>query len=164
MRSQRLQRVLTLCQNDLNALLGAFFGLRETPAELQDVLADIRNQVANHEMLLQQLVGAVAARHLPTTSLTSQSPAHPAFEFSDINQPPVINGKAKPKLTVTQHDILMELLKVWPAGLSMEDLDKNSEHPEARKTLEKLARDADWRRVIIFPGKKNQGGYRLRST
>jgi hypothetical protein len=84
------------------------------------------------------------------------------YEFSDIKKPPVINGRTKTKLTQTQHDILMELLKAGLGGLSLEELDGKSEHPEARKTLKKLARDADWKSVIVFPGKKGQGGYRLR--
>ncbi|CAN5534907.1 hypothetical protein BH11PLA2_BH11PLA2_16110 [soil metagenome] len=143
---------LTIWEKRLNTQLETFFGLQAKPAALQDTLADIQTRLANQESLLKQLV---ATRPLTTNAPETLLPELPALEFRDITVPPIINGKIKPKLTQTQHDILMELLKAGPGGLSLEELDANSCHPEARKTLKKLAKDADWQSVM------GQGGYRL---
>lgn len=105
----------------------------------------------------------------PTTSSTTspavaqpqRPPARP-FEFSDFSKPPVVNGNTKKMLTQAEHDILMALEEAGPRGLSKDELDEKSDHPEARKYLRKLADDPDWRSVILFPEQKGRGGYRLR--
>jgi DNA-binding NtrC family response regulator len=75
---------------------------------------------------------------------------------------PVVLGREKPKLSCAQYDIIEALLAAGKKGLSKDEMDKASGHPEARKVLKKLCdSDADWAAVIRRPGKRGQGGYRI---
>jgi hypothetical protein len=90
-----------------------------------------------------------------------QAPSRP-FEFSDFGKQPVVNGNTKDWLTQAEHDILTTLEKAGPRGLSKDELDEKSGHPEARKYLKDLAKDPDWASVILFPERQSRVGYRLR--
>lgn len=164
MRTPPRQFDLISWQESLNTQLRVFFGFPEQPAELMDTLTDIKTRLANQELLLEQLVQAVAPTRLQAESPATQSPTLPPprpFEFSDFNQPPVINGNTKPMLTRAEFNILTALTEAGPRGLSMDDLYTKSGHSDGRKYLKKLAEDVDWRSVILFP-QKGRGGYRLR--
>jgi hypothetical protein len=79
------------------------------------------------------------------------------------DKPVLVLGKAKPALTTATYDTVKALLKAGSAGLSKEELDEKSGHPEARKYLKARAEsDADWAEVIEFP-RKPWGRYRIRT-
>lgn len=86
------------------------------------------------------------------------------FEFEDFDKQPVVNGNVKPHLTQAEHDILTALLEAGERGLTKDELDERSGRTDSRKYLRKLARDADWASVIVFPEGKGRGGYRLRTS
>lgn len=98
----------------------------------------------------------------PPTGPQPQLPPPRPFEFSDIAKQPVVNGNVKPHLTQAQHEILTALLEAGGRGLSKDELDEKSGRTDSRKYLQKLANDPDWAAVIVFPGQKGRGGYRLR--
>jgi hypothetical protein len=134
--------------------------------QLESALNDIQGRLATVESLLMRLL-----QSLPNADSDSLRPDRPGhlplttpgqFEFDEFEQPPVVNGYTKPLLTQAEYDILMALKQAGPRGLSLEDLDRQSGHPEARKYLKKLAKDRDWQSVIVFPDHFKRGGYRLR--
>ncbi|HYT87445.1 MAG TPA: hypothetical protein VEL76_01895 [Gemmataceae bacterium] len=74
----------------------------------------------------------------------------------------LVLGKEK-HLTQREFKVIEVLVKAWPKGVPGTVLDRESRVPDARKCLEELkTADGHWRQVIVFPGHKGQGGYKLR--
>jgi len=74
---------------------------------------------------------------------------------------PEVNGKRKPTLTAARYDAVQALIEAGEAGLTKDQLDRQSGHTEARKLLKALANDDDdWKKVIRFPGTPGKG-YRI---
>jgi hypothetical protein len=110
------------------------------------------------------LVDAESTPHAGEATCARKTQTLPAVVLGGIDDPIVVLGKKKPRLTVACYDTIKALLEAGEAGLSKDELDTNSEHPEARKYLKRLAaNDADWKTVILFPH-KSWRRYRLLST
>jgi hypothetical protein len=74
---------------------------------------------------------------------------------------PVVKGSEKSKLTNSQYDVVLALLRTGEKGLTKDELDRKSGHGDARKILKRLSeRDSDWASVISFPGTTGMG-YRI---
>jgi hypothetical protein len=77
------------------------------------------------------------------------------------DDPPIVGGEMKDTLTNAQYDVVLALLNAGDAGLTKDNLDRESKHGDARKILRRLAdNDCDWRAVISFPGTTGKG-YRI---
>ncbi len=76
---------------------------------------------------------------------------------------PLVLGREKRLLTLAQFDVVKALLDAGERGLSKDELDRQSKHGDARKTMKRLAdSDPDWKAVLHFPGRTG-GGYRIRN-
>lgn len=77
------------------------------------------------------------------------------------NEPPEVLGNRKPVLKHTQYRAIERLLQEYPKGITKDELESDG-LGNARQVLTELREaDHDWRTVIVFPGKKAAGGYRL---
>ena len=74
---------------------------------------------------------------------------------------PTVGGRAKPRLSNAQYDVVLALLDAGDAGLNLDALLEKSGHNDARGILRRLKdSDPDWGDVIHFGGKPG-GGYRI---
>lgn len=77
------------------------------------------------------------------------------------NRTAVIDGQPVERLRVTQYDVIKTLIDAGDEGLSKDDLEQDSRHPDARGILTRLRKKDDrWRQVIQMPG-KSWRGYRI---
>jgi hypothetical protein len=89
------------------------------------------------------------------------SAASPAVILSGKTKQPLVRGKPKPVLRLTQFNVVKALLDVGESGLTVDQLVHHSGHTDARGILRRLAdSDPAWRAVIHFPGKTG-GRYRI---
>jgi hypothetical protein len=96
----------------------------------------------------------------PPRAPTQNQP--PVVLPTDPTHPVLVLGKQKPAITIPQRNVIATLLKCMPKSLSREELEAKSGHKDARHILKRLARDADWRKVILFSG-RTRTGYRVQS-
>jgi hypothetical protein len=108
--------------------------------------------------------------HLRAVAVTNPEiePLPPGTEpvvLNGLDQPPIVRGKSKRRLTKAQYDVVEVLVEAGRDGLSKFHLDSKSCHTDARKILKRLAAsDADWKKVIEFPKTARSGGYRIRHS
>lgn len=98
---------------------------------------------------------------------TPHEPRRPVCESKAVKlfgpgEQPEVNGKRKPTLTPARYDAVKALIAAGESGLTKDELDRNSGHGDARKTLKRLAEnDRDWRKALSFPGTTGKR-YRIR--
>lgn len=88
------------------------------------------------------------------SAVVSASPCKATLNLNGPAAPPILNGKAKDRLTAAQYDVLRTLLDAGEDGLSGDRLAQRSKHEGAVNILKRLAKsDPDWARVIQLPGR-----------
>jgi hypothetical protein len=90
------------------------------------------------------------------------SPGPPVI-LGKPGEKPKIRGKEVPSLTVARYNVVMTLLKVWPNGLSKDELPDKSGHPDAVNVIKEVRKlSPEWESVILLPGRTQRGlGYRI---
>jgi len=97
----------------------------------------------------------------PDSSSAPADPNLPSVVLNGPGRPPTVLGREKAVLTPARYNVVQALLKAGMDGLSKDELDAKSGHPEARKILKNLAKsDPDWAKVISF-AESTGVGYRL---
>jgi hypothetical protein len=81
-------------------------------------------------------------------------------ELRGRHEGPIVRGKAKPKATTAQYNVVKVLLDAGPTGLKLDDLISKSGHQDARGILIRLSKDPDWKQVIHFAVRPG-AGYRI---
>ena len=71
-----------------------------------------------------------------------------------------VDGREQ-KVRRAQFEVLKVLLDAHPKGLTKGQLEADSNHGGARNILYTLRKDDLWQKVIVLPGTKNGGGYRI---
>jgi hypothetical protein len=89
--------------------------------------------------------------------------AGPLVILGEPGDKPIVNGKAKKRLLLTQFHVIKALTEAGKNGLSKDELIDKSGHGDAVNILKRLAdRDADWKSVIQL-GEIPGGRYRISS-
>lgn len=90
----------------------------------------------------------------------------PAVVLGRVGAKPTVFGKELDVLTPARHNVIQALLKVWPEGLSKDELPRKSGHRDAVnviKTVKKLS--DEWNAAVLTPGRSGRGlGYRIAAT
>jgi hypothetical protein len=88
----------------------------------------------------------------------------PPVKLNEKDHSAIVLGVRKDGLTDARFAVIQALLKVWPEGLSKDQLVRQSGHDDAVNVLKRLAKsDQDWGKVIQLPGKPGRK-YRLLSS
>jgi hypothetical protein len=83
----------------------------------------------------------------------------PRLVLGEAGDPCVVLGNKKPPLTDGQRAVVVALLEAGEEGLTKDAIE--AVRASARRMLEDLRRDPDWKAVILMPGQTN-GRYRVR--
>lgn len=82
-------------------------------------------------------------------------------QLTTVGQPVVIDGKQYPPITAHQYAVIKTLLRSG-RRMTEQELIKESEVPDARGVLKRLATMTHWKKVLIFPMGAHAGGYGIR--
>lgn len=89
----------------------------------------------------------------------------PSIRVRGPKSPVLVRGKPKGPLTPAQYDAISLLLRHFPDGLSMKEMNERSKMTAWRSTLRRLSADPDWGSAIGFPEigypGKDTGNYRI---
>ncbi len=99
-----------------------------------------------------------------TENGTAREPVYQSkmVKLFGLREEPEVCGKRKPPLREERYDVVRALIEAGDAGLTKDQLDRNSGHSDARKLMQRLAnKDADWNQVLHLPGAPGRGGYRI---
>lgn len=138
-------------------------GITAVCAELQTLLGELgfENETQSFEPLptVEPAIPETEESELPEP--VAQTASGSVLLFGRGDQP-IVNGKKKPTLTDARYNVVFTLLNVGDDGLTKDELDGKSGHPDARKLLKAVAEiDLDWEAVISFPGSAGKR-YRIR--
>lgn len=67
---------------------------------------------------------------------------------------PVVNGKRKRQLSASAYSLVAKLIRAGAEGLTKDEME--SRHSGARRTLNRLLKDADWALAIKMPGRSGR--------
>lgn len=130
-----------------------------TPELMQfaNALPNRREELMN----IRRLLGTARPDETPSKpALADPAPdARPFFRLGELGEKPFANHQEKKRPTRARCKVLKVLFEAGPEGLSQEELREISDHPTADRMLKALAKDPDWKEVILFGGR--WGGYCL---
>jgi hypothetical protein len=138
--------------------------IREAVMEAQNTdpkLLELQEQLRSYVNILRETPTAAFLDTKAGSDLPSRSPRRVVLQGR--GEPPIVQGKAKSRLTYAQYDVVEALLKAGDSGLSKDELAVKGRHPDANRILKRLAdSDPDWGTVIQMAGKPG-GRYRIKS-
>jgi hypothetical protein len=129
--------------------------LRSTYGGLCEALKDEEcwNKPADKNKGEHKLPAAPVQGAGPAVAQAEPARPAPSVILSGQRKPPIGLGKPKPVLTPAQYNVVQALVQAGAGGLSLDELEGKSGHPDARHILERVAaKDDDWRAVIHLAG------------
>jgi hypothetical protein len=97
----------------------------------------------------------------PRLPLPPGSLSTPPVTLKGPKEQPIVIGKVKPRLRLSQYNVLQAVATAYPNGLDKYDLRKKSGHSGAVNIFKRLRRDVDYAEALICPGDERLNGYRM---
>jgi hypothetical protein len=109
-----------------------------------------------------EAVAYIRAETTPTEGDDWRQSKPPVVLADNPTGPVLVRGKQKSPLSPSKYRIVKTLLNAWPGGIAKDQLATDSRCSVPHKELKELRdSDADWRSVIVLPGRGHRGGYRI---